>query len=141
MVFAACFLNAAHVLSNWWERFLNLLVFCLFACVAVQWPFRATIDLSKTSEIWALCVCKSRGVQKLKICKKKNILCWVLRSQVKLVIALGCIKTLFKAALMNIFIFTIDQTTVIWKVSLWMINPQTINEWFAVSFFLCFFFF
>ena len=33
VVFAACFLNAAHVLSNWWRCFLNLLVFCLIACV------------------------------------------------------------------------------------------------------------
>ncbi len=32
-VFVACFLNAAHVLSNWCRCFLNLLVFRLFASV------------------------------------------------------------------------------------------------------------
>ena len=32
-VFAARFLDAAHVLAKWWRCFLNLLVFFLFACV------------------------------------------------------------------------------------------------------------
>lgn len=33
VVFAARFLNAACVLSNWWRWFLNLVVFCFFPCV------------------------------------------------------------------------------------------------------------
>ena len=36
-VSASRYLNAVHVLSNWWKCFLNLVVFCLFACVFLSW--------------------------------------------------------------------------------------------------------
>lgn len=48
---------AANVHQNWWKCFLDLLVFCLFACVslvAVKWPLSTTIR-----NLWK---CNTRGI-------------------------------------------------------------------------------
>ena len=55
VLWSARFLNAAHVLSNWWRCFLNLFVFCLFACVILSCSavaLRATSISLNVNEIW-----------------------------------------------------------------------------------------